>query len=165
MSSRELETGIASLAFARRMTLAFLDGIPDDQWFHVPVPEGNHASWIAGHIAWEDDDCLKSLIEDRGSKLPQEWHDCFAQRSKPTPNSGDYPRIAEIRTTLATYREDLIGFFTASVDRLADPLPEEWHTFAKDLAALMPAVACHEMIHAGQLTVIRKSLKLGPVFG
>ena len=97
--------------------------------------------------------------------MPQQWHDCFAQRSKPTPNSDDYPSIAEIRATLATCREELIGFFTASVDRLADPLPEQWHTFAKDLAALMPALACHEMIHVGQLTVIRKSLKLEPVFG
>ena len=33
------------------------------------------------------------------------------------------------------------------------------------LAGLMPALACHEMIHVGQLTVIRKSLQLPPVFG
>ena len=165
MSSRELETGIESLSLARRMTLRFLDGIPDDQWFHIPVPEGNHATWVAGHISWEDNDLLKSLIEDRGSKLPQRWHNCFAQHSKPTPNSDDYPDIAEIRTNLATYRAEFISFFTASADRLADPLPEEWHTFAKDLAAMMHAVACHEMLHVGQLTVIRKSLKLEPVFG
>ena len=165
MSSRELETGIDSLSFARRLTLTVLDGIPDDQWFHVPVPEGNHATWVAGHIAWEDDSLLKALIENRGSKLPQQWHDCFAQHSKPTPNSDDYPNIAEIRKNLATCREELIGFFTASADRLADRLPEQWQTFAKDLAAMMHAVACHETLHVGQLTVIRKSLKLEPIFG
>ncbi|MHC4696710.1 MAG: DinB family protein [Planctomycetota bacterium] len=165
MASRELEIGIASLQFSRRLALALLDGIPEGQWFHVPVSEGNHATWIAGHLAWEDDDCLKSLVEDRGSKLPQKWHDRFAQGSKPISNPDDNPSIAEIRTALATYREELIGFFTASVDRLAAPLPEGLHAFARDLGALMPGLACHEMIHVGQLTVVRKSLKLAPVFG
>lgn len=165
MSSRELEIGLEALGFSRRMTLAFLEGIPEHQWFDFPVPSGNHAAWIAGHVAWEDDDCLKNLVEGRGSTLPHQWHDCFAQGSKPTPRPEDYPGIAAIRMTLATCRAELIDFFTASVDRLADPLPEKWHSFAKNLAALMPALACHEMIHVGQLTVIRKSLGLRPVFG
>lgn len=164
MSTRELDIGLGALGFARFMTLKFLDAIPEEQWCHVPVPGGNPAVWIAGHVAWEDDDCLKSLIEDRGSELPQRWHDCFATSSTPTSNADDYPTIAEIRTTLETLRRELIDFFTASADRLADPLPEAWHAFAKDLAALMPALACHEMIHVGQLAVIRKSLKLAPVF-
>jgi hypothetical protein len=165
MSSRELETGIASLRFSRRLALAILNGIPEDEWLHVPVPHGNHATWIGGHLAWEDDDILSSLIEGRGSKVSQPWHDRFAQGSKPTANPIDYPGHGEIRTALDTFREELIGFFSASIDRLAAPLPEGMHAFARDLAALMPALACHEMIHVGQLTVIRKSLQLPPVFG
>lgn len=165
MSSRELEIGIGSLNFARRVMLAFLDGTPEQHWFHVPVPGGNHAAWIAGHIAWEDDDCLKGLSDGRGSKLPPQWHDRFAQASKLTSDPGDYPKIAEIRTKLASLRDELIGYFTASADRLAEPLPKQFQNFAKDRAALMHLLACHEMQHTGQLTVIRKSLNLQPVFG
>lgn len=165
MSSRELEVGLGSLSFARHMLLRFLDGTPEDLWFHIAVPGGNHAAWIAGHVAWEDDDCLKALIEGRGSKLPRPWHDRFAQGSQPMPDSHAYLDIAEIRANLTTLREELIGFFAASAERLTDLVPEEVHGFAKDLSALMPAIACHEMLHVGQLTVIRKSLKLKPVFG
>ena len=165
MSARELEVGLASLSFARRMTLKLLDGTPEDHWFHIPIPSGNHAAWIAGHVAWEDDDLLKSLVKERGSKLPQAWHDGFGQGSVPAPNPADYPSITELHETLASCREDLIDFFISSVDQLRDPLPEKWHTFAKDLSSMMHGVSAHEMLHAGQLTVIRKSLKLDPIFG
>jgi DinB superfamily len=164
MSSRELDTGIASLDFARHMTGSLLDGTPEDLWFHIPIPDGNHAAWIAGHVAWEDDDCLRTLIADRGSTLPQEWHDCFATGSQPTPNPSDYPAIADLRAKLAASREEFKAFFAASANRLSDPIPKQLHGFARDLASLMHAVACHEMVHVGQLTVIRKSLKLKPVF-
>lgn len=165
MSARELETGIASLRFSRRMALALLDGIPEEHRLHVPVPDGNHATWIAGHLAWEDDDILSHLVEGRGSKLSQAWHARFAQGSRPTTGADDYPNQREIRAALDRFRDELTDFFSASVDRLADALPAGIHAFARDLAALMPALACHEMIHVGQLTVIRKSLRLPPVFG
>lgn len=165
MPSRELETGVASLRFSRRLALGLLDGIPEEKWFHAPVASGNHATWIAGHLAWEDDDILAHLLEGRGSKLPRVWHERFAQGSTPTANASDYPGHEEIREALGTFREELIGFFSASADRLGDPVPEKIHAFARDLAALMPALACHEMLHVGQLTVVRKSLQLPPVFG
>ncbi len=164
MSTRELETGIASLDFARHMLLNLLEGTPEDLWFHIPIPDGNHTAWIAGHVAWEDDDCLRSLIDGRDSTLPQAWHDCFGTGSQPTPNAADYPDIADLRAKLNESREAFKSFFAASVDKLDAPVPKQLHGFAKDFASLMHAVACHEMVHVGQLTVIRKSLKLKPVF-
>lgn len=164
MSTRELETGLASLDFARHMTLSLLDAIPAEHWCHIPIPEGNHAAWIAGHIAWEDDDCLKQLIENRDSALPQSWHNRFGTGSRSTPNAADYPDIADLRAQLAASRQELKAFFTTSVDRLDQPVSKQLHGFAKDLASFMHLIACHEMVHVGQLTVIRKSLRLNPVF-
>ncbi|MCA9242770.1 MAG: DinB family protein [Phycisphaerales bacterium] len=163
--SRELETGLMSLRFSRRMALALLDGIPREHRLHVPVTDGNHATWIAGHLAWEDDDILSHLVPGRGSKLAESWHGRFAQGSRPGGDAAAYPAYDEIRAALDRFRAELIGYLSDSVDRLGNPLPDGIHAFAKDLGALMPALACHEMIHVGQLTVIRKSLRLPPVFG
>ena len=164
MSSLILDAGLSSLKFARHMTVSFLDAIPKEHWFHAPVEGGNHAAWIAGHVAWEDDDCLMQLVEGRGRKLPQHWQDTFATGTRPSTDRSASPSIPELRAALTDYREELIAFFQASADRLSDPLPEGLHGFAKDLGSFMPALACHEMIHVGQLTVVRKSLKLKPVF-
>lgn len=165
MSSSALETGLATLGLSRRLLMPLLNGVPEAMWFHVPVASGNHAAWIAGHIAWEDDCWLTSLVPDRGSLMPPAWHERFGQGSRPTTNPADYPAIADIRTALTARREELIALFTASVDRLFDPLASEHHGFARTLAALMPALACHETLHAGQLTVVRKSLELERVLG
>lgn len=144
--------------------MVFPDAIPEGRWFHAPVDGGNHAAWIAGHVAWEDDDYLNSLVSDRGRRLPKQWHDAFATGTKPTADRSAYPGIPELRAALTTYRKELMEFFKDAADRLAEPLSEGLHGYAKDLAAFMPAIACHEMIHVGRLTVIRKSLKLAPVF-
>ncbi|MCB9852727.1 MAG: DinB family protein [Phycisphaerales bacterium] len=164
MSTRELQTGLASLDFARHMTLSLLDAIPTEHWFHIPIPAGNHAAWLAGHIAWEDDDCLNQLIDRHDSALPQSWHDRFATGSRSTPNAADYPEFADLRSQLAASRNELKAFFAASADHLDQPVSKQLHGFAKDLASFMHMIACHEMVHVGQLTVIRKSLKLPVVF-
>ena len=62
-------------------------------------------------------------------------------------------------------RTDIIKWFQSqSADKLASPLPEELGTFAKTYGASLSTLAIHEGLHAGQLTMIRRSLGLGPKF-
>ncbi len=164
MSPTELQRGIGSLDFSRFMFTRLLDATPDEHWFHIPIPDGNHAAWLAGHVAWEDDDCLKELQPERGSKLPASWHATFATGSQPVGDADAYPAIDELRDQLNARRDELKKFFQAAPELIDAPIPKELHGFAKDRAALMHAIACHEMIHVGHLTVVRKSLQLGPVF-
>lgn len=164
MSATELTRGMGSLDFSRLMLSRLLDGTPEEHWFHIPTPDGNHAAWIAGHVAWEDDDCLKQLQPTRGSKLPASWHAIFGTGSQPVSDADAYPAIPDLREQLTTLRDEFKQFFASAPDQIDAPIPSELHGFAKDRAALMHAVACHEMVHVGQLTVIRKSLQLGPVF-
>ena len=164
MSSTELQRGLGSLEFSRFMFSRLLDATPEDHWFHIPIADGNHAAWLAGHVAWEDDDCLKQLQPERGSRLPPSWHATFATGTQPVGDGEAYPPIDELRAQLKTLRDELNQFFQAEPDEIEAPIPKGLHGFAKDRAALMHAIACHEMIHVGHLTVVRKSLQLGPVF-
>ncbi|MCZ6816774.1 MAG: DinB family protein, partial [Planctomycetota bacterium] len=56
-------------------------------------------------------------------------------------------------------------FLSMSGERLAAALPEDWQVFAKSYGVLINTIAWHEGMHAGQLTVIRRELGLGPKFG
>ena len=165
MSNFARESGLAALAFARQMTVGFLDDIPKDKYVHQPMPGANHALWIAGHIAWTDDDFL-STFGVRDKKLPASWHKACGYQSKPTTKASDYPAMTEILDKLATLREELGNWFKSMSDeKMRSPLPEDWKTFAPNYAGLMNSMACHESLHAGQLTVVRKSLGLAPKFG
>ncbi|MHC5108691.1 MAG: DinB family protein [Planctomycetota bacterium] len=166
MSSPLLDTGLFAMNFSRKFTMSYLDAIPEDQWTHMPLPGGNHALWIAGHVAWEDEDMLGNLVTGRRNKLPQSWHEACGQGSTPIPDRNAYPSIEEARNRMAELRQELVDFFSSkSEGQRLEPLTDPQLKFAGNLAGLMVYIGSHECMHAGQLTAIRKSLKLEPVFG
>lgn len=160
-----LANGLEALAFARRVTMGLLEDFDDELALHRPLPEANHAMWIAGHIAW-DDDFFLSGVAGRASKLPEEWKSMFCSGSTVFDEADQYPALAEVLHRMSVLRENLRDWFGAmSPADLAGPLPEGFERFGRNRSTLMSTLAWHEGLHAGQLTVIRKSLKLGPRFG
>lgn len=165
MATHILETGLATLAFARKATLGLLDGLTDDQWLHQPFAGANHAMWIAGHIACSDE-YFTNKVGGRPFNKFEAWQDKFFMNSKPTAEAKAYPPVTEVREALANNREQLISWFqTMDAAKLAAPLPDDLKDFAPTHGALIGTIAWHEGLHAGQLTVVRKSLGLSPVFG
>ena len=164
MGCKVFEAGKAAMGFSRRMLLGLLEEIPQDRWLHQPCAGGNHAQWIAGHIASEDDDVLTKL-KPRPSKLPDGWVAQFGMGSTPSPDARKYPSKGKVMEVLASQREELLSWF-ASMDevQLSAPVPDDWKSFAPTYGALMPGLAWHEGLHTGQLTVVRKSLGIKPRF-
>ena len=157
-------TGVAMLEFARRVTLGLLEDIPEDQRLYQPFPGANHALWIVGHVAWDDNFFLTTL-GGKQTDFPPAWNELFRAGSVLQQEPAAYPSLAEIRQQLDARRADWIGWFKSmDGDELVTPLPEDYQTFARDRAALMPSIAWHEGLHAGQLTVVRKALGLKPKF-
>ena len=165
MSTEKSNTALASLKFARKATLGLLESIPEDTLCHQPIPGCNHALWVAGHIAMTDE----YFMHEVGGKpltLFEQWKDTFFMGSKPTGKLSDYPAVADVKAALHNNREMFLTWF-ASLDAkaLAAPLPESLKDFAPNVATLGCTLAWHEGLHAGQLSMIRKSLGLDPVFG
>ena len=160
-----LDNGLAVLAFARQATLAFLDDLPEDKLCYSPIPDGNHAMWLIGHITVTDD-TVRHGLGGGTAKCPEGWTDLFGAGSAPAPDPGKYPSVAEMREHLNARREDLIAWFR-SMDhtKLTEALPEDSLRFAPNYAGLMASLAFHEGLHAGQLRVITKSLGRPPKFG
>ncbi len=160
-----LETGVNVLNWARSKTLGLIEDIPEDKLCHQPIPDGNHALWVMGHLGWVDDYFL-SVVGDRPAKPPETWQTLFGITSTPKPNPGDYPSPTELKEAMHHRREELIAFFKSmDADKLASPLPDDIKDFAANHATLMATLAWHEGLHAGQLTIIRKSLGIAPKFG
>lgn len=158
----ERKIGLATLAFARKQTVAFLEDIAPSQAVHQPFPGANHASWIAGHILWADDLFLTAL-KPRPSALPANYAKLFGNGSTPTNDPATYPTLNQLREKLAQVREEMIAWFAGMPEaQLHSALPKDFATFAENFAMLMSTLAWHEGLHAGQLTVIRKSLGMKP---
>lgn len=164
MSNPVLDNGLAGLAFARQTTLGLLEDIPQDKLFYQLTPGGNHAAWVMGHLAVTDDFVL-TKAGGREAKCPAAWEKLFGTGSTPTGKPGDYPAVGEIKEHLNLRREELIGWFKSLDEaKLASPLPEGTEWLAKTHGGAMATLAIHEGLHAGQLTMIRRSLGLAPKF-
>lgn len=163
--STVLENGLAGLIWSRQMTLGLLDEIADGQMCAQPFAGANHAMWIAGHLAWTESFFLAELGK-RPTNFPAAWAALFGMGSEPKADRALYPSRAEVLASLAAQRELLVGWFRGmSPAQLESPLPAGWETFAPNYARLLTAIAWHEGLHGGQLTVVRKHLGIKPKFG
>ena len=69
-------------------------------------------------------------------------------------------------TQFEARRHELLAWFREMpTGQLISPVPEDWKSFGATPGILMSTLAWHEGLHAGQLTVIRKSLGFVPKFG
>lgn len=163
--SNLLESGLAALAFARSVSTKLIEGIPADQSMLQPVPDANHLRWIAGHLAWTDDAFL-TMVTGAESGIPADWGAKFGYGSTVSSDPADYPELDALREACDERRGALIAWLESlSDEELMQPLPENLASFAPSIAALMGTMAAHEGMHAGQLTIIRKCLKLERVLG
>ncbi len=165
MPSGLFETGKAALEFSRSVSLGLFEEVPKDKLLHQPLPGGNHALWILGHIAVSDEYFLRNLAGQTTPHL-EAWQAQFFAGSVCVPDAAAYPPIEEVLACLNEARERLIAWFgSLPEEQLQGPLPGEKSFFAPTYAALMSSIAGHEMLHAGQLSVVRKSLGIAPKFG
>ena len=154
-----------TLGHSRDNTVSLLAEIPEDKLLHQPFEGANHALWVMGHLAVTDD-WLAGVYDGGGKTLPEQYERLFGMGSKPVNDSGAYPPAAKVRQSFDAACRRLQGAIAgASEAGLAEPLPKELEGFAPDKLAMALKLAWHEGLHAGQLTVIRKSLGIAPMFG
>ena len=165
MSNPVFESGIAAMNFARQTTLGLLEGIPQDKLTHQPCEGANHALWIVGHLGYTDLMFL-TRVGKKSIETPENWTEFFGMGSVPLPDASAYPPLGKLKEALADNRETLLGWFgSMSAEELAKPLSDDFKSFASNHGMLMTSLAFHEGLHAGQLTVVRKSLGIAPMIG
>ena len=159
-----LQASLTALEYSRNFTNTLLAAIPADKYCYQPIAGANHALWIMGHLASIDAALLQMCGGPADARLPT-LQPIFFMQSQPLPEPASYPPIAEVRTWFEETREALLTWYRGQDEQqLLLALPEPVKGIAPDRLHLVPRLAVHEATHAGQLTVIRKSLGLAPVF-
>jgi uncharacterized damage-inducible protein DinB len=86
--------------------------------------------------------------------------------SEPVDDPGRYPSYDEVKAVFDERRQALIEWISNMDDaKLAEPLPEDYRSFAENHAGLIGAMAAHECMHNGQIGCMRKALGLERRFG
>jgi uncharacterized damage-inducible protein DinB len=154
------ELALDRVAWSRRFLNALLADLKDEQLVARAGNSGNHAAWVMGHVSTVDDNIV-SAMTGQPKRLPESFRTRFGMGSQPSERAADYPSRAELNDALVATRERLREWITTLDDSTAfQALPERMQRIAPNRIMLAAAVPSHEMMHAGQLTVVRAALGL-----
>lgn len=162
-----LKCAVDQILFARNYTLDLLDSVSSVDWYHMPSEGVSHIAWQVGHLAVAEYrlalDRIRGTKSDDDDLIPSAFLKAFGKGSIATGDPGDYPGPDEIRTVLdnvhvATLKE-LKKLPLTELDRP----PITPHPLAKTKLDLLFFCGQHEMLHAGQIGLLRRLLGYKPL--
>jgi hypothetical protein len=162
-----LQLAIEQIAFARNYTLGILEHTPTTDWFRQPPGGVTHIAWQVGHLAFAQ--YRLAVWRIRGTQpqdealFPQEFIQLFGANSTPNPDPAAYPALADVRAVFdrvhAHVLRELAGLNEAELDQ---PVLH-FHPLAKTKLQALLWCAHHEMLHAGQIGLLRRYLGHAPM--
>jgi hypothetical protein len=167
MNGTQLQFAIRQIEFARAYTSTLLDGLADDEWFRQPPAGPTHIAWQIGHLAMAEYGlCLFRLRGRRPEDLDlmsSKFRKQYSKGSQPDPEPQHNPTPAELRETLErVHRQALSELADCTELQLAEPIDEPYAVTPTKLGALF-FCSHHEMLHAGQIGLLRRLLGKPPV--
>lgn len=162
-----LSEALDQIAFVRRYTLERLDTVPLSDWFTLSAGGVSHIAWQVGHIAMAEYRlCLERLRGRTQSDLAlisDDFLKVFARETTPGP-AGEYPPAAEIRAVFDRVHARVLDELPAYPDADLDLTPLKPHPLLKTRIDSLRYAPLHEMIHCGQIAIIRRSLGQKPIW-
>ena len=161
-----LQAARDQMRFARQITSPFLDGLKESDWFAMPG-DVTHLAWQIGHLAVAQYHLVLARVRGKRPEdaeyLPETYFDLFGRGSTPSPVESSYPSVAEIREVFEQVNKlcfDESASFTD--EQLAEPTDPPHPAFKNKLGAIWFA-SRHELIHAGQIALLRRELGYSPL--
>ena len=164
----QLETVVSQIQFARRYTERLLDQIEPAEWFKMVGV--THVAWQVGHLAFAQ--YSLGLERIRGPRAgdaelyPPLYSTLFGGDSVPNPDPVHNPSPAELRDVFDRVHRQLVeelqtsGFTDAELDA---PFATQ-HPLCQTRGELLFWCCTHEMVHAGQIGLIRRLLGQAPLW-
>jgi hypothetical protein len=156
----EVELLRTQIAFARGYTVRLVDSIAQDDWFRQPPGGVTHVAWQVGHLTMAEYYLALERIRGRqpgdDALVAKEFLALFARESVPDADPAKYPPAAEIRAAFdRVHQQTLRELEHLSADVLPQPVVKP-HPLAKTKGEMLRLCSHHEMLHAGQIGLLRR---------
>jgi hypothetical protein len=161
-----LRRALEAMVFARGYTVRLLDATPTAEWFRMPGGV-THVAWQVGHLAVAEYRIgllrLRGRLPGDDALLDDEFIRRFGYGSTPHPDRATHPHPDDIRAVFDRVHVATLGEWPKWSDAdLASP-PLEPHPAAPTKLGALVWCGQHEMLHAGQIGLLRRQLGHPPV--
>ncbi len=166
-SGRRLDLALGQIRFAREYTLSLIADIDAGDWFRQPVGGVSHVAWQIGHVAMAQYGLCLFRMRGRAAidsnLMSSTFRKKFSKGTTPDPDPGGNPPVEEIRGVLdRVFEQTLLELPGFSESQLDEPVDMPYTAFATKYGALL-FCSHHEMLHAGQIGLLRRQLGKSPV--
>ncbi len=147
----------AALANSQALLKRYTADLQPAEYLHRPVSTANCAAWTIGHLVLTDRKALGALEVRDLPPLPDGFEKRFS-REEGCPQAGEFGDVSILMPLFDQHRNLLIeAVKRAPLELLSKPTGSKHPMFATvaDTATFM---ALHTSLHAGQITLIRRSL-------
>lgn len=166
-SSSRLEVAIKQIEFARNYTHSLLKEISHDQWFRQPIEGVSHIAWQVGHLAMAEYGLCMFRMRGRQpidtELMSSSFRKKYSKGTTPDPDPENNFTPEEILATLdRVHRQALAELPSYKDEQLDEQIDEPYAVYATKYGGLL-FCADHEMLHAGQIGLLRRLLGNDPV--
>lgn len=164
----DLERGIEQLRFARAYTLRLLDSVPQEQWFTIPPAGVAHIAWQVGHLAMAEYrlllDRFRGVVPEDAALMSEAFLALFGRASEPVPDPAQSPPAEELRATLERVHVQALAELARLTDADLDVANTRPHPLCTTRRDLLFWCSAHEMVHTGQIALLRRQLGHAPLW-
>jgi len=159
MGMRTIDLIRGALRMTDKLTARLASDMSDQSMTRTTPREGNHPTWILGHLALVEGGIPHILF---GEANPVErWGPLFGQGSTPTDDAGAYPPFGEVLATLRDLRSKNLARLEeigeAGLDRAPSAVPPGFEDEMRTVGQTLLTIALHQMFHLGQVADARRA--------
>ncbi len=162
-----LDLIIEQIRTARLHTESLLDAITSDDWFRQPTQGVTHVAWQVGHLAYAEHAIVmerrRGVRSEDEELIPARFRSLFQRGSSPDPDPSNYPNPEAIRHVFDKVHRYAIEELRSLPDEGLDEPTEPVHPRFKTKFEAMQFCPLHEMLHAGQIGLLRRLLGMKPI--
>ena len=155
------------LIFSRRYLLGLIDTFDDEDWLRQPREGVTHLAWQVGHSAWAQYGLC--LIRIRGEQpadadlIPAHFRERYGKGSVPDPDPAKNESPGELRRVLDAVHAESLAVLEELPEEEFDASAGRPHPAFETKYGSLLWSAAHEMIHAGQIGLLRRLLGQTPL--
>lgn len=164
-----LQEAIDRMRFARGYTMMYVDQIDPSEWFRMPAEGVTHFAWQLGHLAMADYRlCLERI---RGARpedealISEDFLAKYGRGSIPDPDPANNATPEEIVAVVNRVREQVLTELPALSDVDLDEPPLKPHRLFHTKLGSIQWCGQHELLHAGQIALLRRLFGHAPIVG
>ncbi|MCE9590853.1 MAG: DinB family protein [Planctomycetes bacterium] len=163
-----LSFAIEQIEIARSYTLRILGQTPQTDWFRIPPAGVSNIAWQVGHLTMAEYrlgiERIRPVTAADEKIVGPAFLARFGRGSTASADAASYPPIAEIAETFERVHLQLLSELPRLSEADLDAEVLKPHGFVKTKAESLTWISRHEMLHGGQIGLLRRQLGAPPLW-